>query len=212
MAKKVNQDSLESSDASSIRSDTPYLKFKMIVDKVLAFTLIIALVPLVLLIAFIIRIDSAGPMFYKQKRVGSYGKHFVLYKFRTMKIGTPTLSTEEMQKLNYIPITRFGQILRKTSLDELPQLINILKGEMSFIGPRPALPSQIDVNTLREKYGVYKIPPGLTGLAQVMGRDDIDAKTKVDYDFSYCRNICLAMDVYVLFLTVKAVLTARGNK
>jgi lipopolysaccharide/colanic/teichoic acid biosynthesis glycosyltransferase len=165
-----------------------------------------------LLIALAIRLDSVGSAIYKQKRVGQFGKTFVMWKFRTMRIGTPVLSTADMQKQGLESHTRIGRLLRKTSLDELPQLVNILKGQMSFIGPRPALPTQVDINELRERCDAHRIRPGITGLAQVMGRDDLPAEKKVGYDSEYCRQVSFVFDLKILFLTFCAVLSARGNK
>jgi lipopolysaccharide/colanic/teichoic acid biosynthesis glycosyltransferase len=117
-----------------------------------------------------------------------------------------------MQQQNYSPFTRLGPFMRKSSLDELPQLINILKGEMSFIGPRPALPSQTDLNSARIAAGADRARPGITGLAQVMGRDDLDTQAKVQYDAEYCAHLGPITDLKVLILTFGAILTARGNK
>lgn len=202
---------------SAIIGKTSYLFVKRLVDVVGAAVLLVIFAPLLLFVAVAIKLDSPGPAIYRQKRVGRFGKHFVMLKFRTMKIGTPTLSTAEMQQWLKAgkadnPYTRIGPILRKTNLDELPQLWNVLRGEMSFIGPRPALPSQEDVVSLREKLGVHSVRPGITGLAQVMGRDDLDVETKVNYDAQYCRNLSLLFDLSILFRTFGAVLSGRGNK
>ena len=159
-----------------------YQRVKYALDAVVALLLLIILAPFLLLLALLIMLDSPGPAIYRQQRVGKDGHPFTMLKFRSMKIDTPELSTEEMQRRGIKPHTRFGKLIRQTSLDELPQLINIIKGEMSFIGPRPALPSQDDVNVLREKMGVHALRPGITGLAQVMGRDNLDTTTKVSYD------------------------------
>ncbi|HEX8832947.1 MAG TPA: sugar transferase [Abditibacteriaceae bacterium] len=189
-----------------------YRKLKAVLDLLLALVLLVPLAPVLLLVAIAIRLESRGPAVYKQERVGADNHPFTIYKFRSMKVGTPVLSTEEMQRQNYSPFTRLGPLLRKSNLDELPQLFNILKGEMSFIGPRPALPSQEDVNTLRTARGVSPLRPGITGLAQVMGRDDLDTETKVTYDAEYARSMSLLLDFSILVRTCGAVLTARGNK
>lgn len=190
----------------------PYLRVKHALDILFALLLFIILAPWLLLMALMICADSAGPAIYCQPRIGKDGRLFTILKFRTMKQDTPVLSTEEMQRQGINPHTRFGALLRKTSLDELPQLLNILKGEMSFIGPRPALPSQVDVNTLRETMGVHALRPGITGLAQVMGRDDLDTPTKVRYDAEYRRKVSLGYDAWIIQRTIQAVLSARGNK
>jgi len=194
------------------RRTTPYMRVKLMLDIIAALVLIILFAPLLILIAILVRIDSPGPAIYRQERIGRLGKQFTMLKFRTMKIGTPTLSTEDMQKQVAIPFTRLGPFLRKSNLDELPQLFNILRGQMSFIGPRPALPTQIDVITLREKSGAHFIRPGITGLAQAKGRDDLDNETKVAYDTEYYRKMSFFFDAKVLLMTIGAVLSARGNK
>jgi lipopolysaccharide/colanic/teichoic acid biosynthesis glycosyltransferase len=201
----------------AIMEKTSYLFLKRLIDVIGAAVLLVIFAPLLVFVAAAIRLDSHGPAIYRQKRVGRFGKHFVMLKFRTMKVGTPTLSTAEMQQWLKAggaanPYTRIGPILRKTNLDELPQLWNVLRGEMSFIGPRPALPSQEDVVNLRENLGVHSVRPGITGLAQVMGRDDLDVETKVNYDAQYCRELSFILDLSILFRTFGAVLSGRGNK
>lgn len=189
-----------------------YHSLKPGLDYLLAIVLLPCLLPLLCLLVVLIRLDSRGAAVYRQTRVGQRGRHFTIYKFRTMKTGTPTLSTAEMQRQNYCPFTRLGPWLRKSNMDELPQLFNILRGEMSFIGPRPALPSQTDVNTLRAEQGADAARPGITGLAQVMGRDDLLTPAKVAYDAQYCRHMSLRLDLTILWRTLGAALSGRGNK
>jgi len=189
-----------------------YPYFKQLLDFIFALVLLVVLLPLSLVIVCLIRLDSSGPAIFRQKRVGMHGKMFTMYKFRTMHYGAPNLSTEDMQRLQLDPVTRIGRLLRKTSIDELPQIVNVLFGDMSFIGPRPALPSQEDVNRLREEICIHKVRPGITGLAQVMGRDDLSADVKVNYDAEYCRNMCLLNDVKIVLSTLSAVLYGNGNK
>ncbi len=189
-----------------------YIQIKRVLDAVFAAILLVIFGVPMLLIALLIRLDSRGPALYKQERVGINQGRFIIYKFRTMKIGTPVLSTEEMQKQAIKPFTRIGPFLRKTNLDELPQLINILKGEMSFVGPRPALPTQEVVNRLRSEKGADSVLPGITGLAQVMGRDDLDDETKVNYDAEYVQKMSFLFDVKLIIKTFGAVITGRGNK
>jgi len=194
-------------------SEAPrYASVKAALDHAAAAALLVALLPLLALIVLMIRLDSPGPAVYRQRRVGRGGRVFTIYKFRTMAVDAPLLSTEVMQRQGRSPLTRLGPFLRKTSLDELPQLVNILKGEMSFIGPRPALPSQADLNGLREHLGVHRLLPGLTGLAQVLGRDDLDTSTKVACDARYCRELGFALDLRILGQTFAALWTGRGNK
>ncbi|MCL5103739.1 MAG: sugar transferase [Armatimonadetes bacterium] len=190
----------------------PYAYLKAMIDFALAVVGLIVFGPLMLAVALAIKLDDPGPAIYRQTRLGALGRLFTMYKFRTMKLGTPVLSTADMQEQQVIPFTRLGPFLRKSSLDELPQLVNIIKGEMSFIGPRPALPTQNDVIALREEMGATHVRPGITGLAQAMGRDELDSHTKVGYDAQYCRKMSLIFDIKVFFMTVAAVLSARGNK
>lgn len=195
-----------------LRKQSRYQRVKAVLDVLAALVLVIVFSPILLLVAVAIIIDDPGPSIYRQQRVGRNGNLFTILKFRSMRIGTPSISTEEMQRSGINPFTRIGPLLRKTSLDELPQLFNILRGEMSFIGPRPALPSQTDVNTLRHEMGVHAVRPGISGLAQVMGRDDLDTGTKVRYDAEYCDNISLAFDLKLFWLTFATIFTGRGNK
>ena len=190
----------------------PYQVVKTVLDVVLGVALLVLFSPAMLVIAVLIRLDSPGPAIYRQARVGANRNLFTMYKFRTMKAGTPALSTEEMQRKGHVPVTRVGHFLRRISLDELPQLLNIAKGQMSFIGPRPALPTQTDVLALRAQLGVDRIRPGLTGLAQVMGRDDLRVETKVGYDDEYCGKLNFWMDLRILARTIGAIASARGNK
>lgn len=202
-----------STDSSRVVAmSSVFLGVKTAIDVVIAAVMLVILAPLLLVVAILIRLGSTGPAIYRQNRVGRFGKTFVMYKFRTMQADAPVLSTEDMQKQIAIPFTRIGPFLRKTSLDELPQLLNILRGQMSFIGPRPSLPSQEDVNNLRVQMGVQGVRPGITGLAQVMGRDDLDNQSKVQYDAEYCNKMSVWFDIKILGMTVAAVLFARGNK
>ena len=193
-------------------TNNDYKKLKEQLDFIGASLLIILLSPIFLLLIAAITLDSRGSAVYRQKRVGRKGRLFTIYKFRSMRRDAPLLSTEEMQRQNERPFTRLGPLLRKTNLDELPQLFNILKGDMSFIGPRPALPSQVDVNTRRDELGADEVRPGITGLAQVKGRDDLDTETKTNYDADYCRRLSLKLDAQILLRTFGAVFSGRGNK
>lgn len=178
-------------------------------DMPISLILLILLSPILLLIAIIIKIDSKGPVFFTQMRIGKDNKLFKFYKFRTMAVGTPNVATEEL-KDSQSYITTFGKVLRKTSLDELPQLINILKGDMAFIGPRPALYNQYELKKLRTEAGVHRILPGLTGWAQVNGRDMLDDAGKTSYDKYYLDHRSLAFDIKILIRTVFKVLRCDG--
>ena len=175
-------------------------------DILLSSLALIAASPLFLIFAVLIKIDSKGPVFFRQKRIGIHCTIFEILKFRTMRIDTPhDLATHLLQNPDYW-ITRIGRFLRKTSLDELPQLINILRGEMSIIGPRPALWNQDDLVSLRERYGANDVVPGLTGWAQINGRDSITLEEKARLDGEYVSNISLFMDIKCIFMTISVVL------
>ena len=171
---------------------------------------ILVLSPVLALLAILIKIDSPGPVFFKQKRVGKGKKHFMIYKFRTMRTDAPhdTPTDQLSDPMRYI--TRTGKFLRKTSLDELPQLFNIFKGEMSVIGPRPALWNQFDLIEERDKYGANDLRPGLTGWAQINGRDELPIPIKAGLDGEYTKKISLVFDIKCLISTVTAVLFSKG--
>lgn len=165
--------------------------------------------PLMCAIALAIRLDSPGPIVFTQRRIGKHGRHFLIYKFRTMHHGTPDLPTDQMLKLPS-PVTRVGKILRATSLDELPQIFNVLKDEMSIVGPRPALYNQTRLTQMRESAGVLRFSPGITGWAQVNGRDELPDDVKVELDKWYCDHWTCWLDLKIIFMTIQAVLTRRG--
>lgn len=181
-------------------------------DVLIAFPSLLLLSPLLAIIAVAIRLNSPGPALFQQKRVGRNGREFTLLKFRTMYIGTPDLPTSEMTKRADSPVTSVGKFLRRTSLDELPQLVNILRGEMSLVGPRPALPSQTLVNTLREQYGVHDLLPGITGWAQVNGCDNLTDEEKVAHDAYYRSHVSPGLDLRIIVRTFLAVFTGQGNR
>lgn len=189
-----------------------YPSIKRIIDFILSLIGIIILLPIFLILAIIIKIDSKGPIFFKQKRVGKNKEYFYILKFRTMRIDTPKDMPTHMLENPDIFITKVGKFLRKTSLDELPQIINILKGEMSIIGPRPALWNQYDLIAERDKYGANDIVPGLTGWAQVNGRDELPIDAKAKYDGEYVENMGLIFDIKIFFKTILSVLKSDGIK
>jgi O-antigen biosynthesis protein WbqP len=184
-------------------------KLKRLTDLFLSTILLFLLAPICFLVAILIRLDSPGPAIFQQKRIGLDGELFEIYKFRTMYVGTPDLATDKMKDLPS-PITRVGNILRKTSLDELPQLINVALGNMSLVGPRPALYNQLELTAKRKSNGVLRFPPGITGWAQINGRDDLSDDLKVEADTWYCQNWNYWLDWQIMFATFKAVLTKRG--
>lgn len=171
--------------------------------------LLIILLPLFLIISLIIKLDSKGPVFFTQMRIGKNNDLFKLYKFRTMKTGTPNVATDKLGDAKSY-ITPVGNILRKTSLDEIPQLINIFKGDMTLIGPRPALYNQYNLKELRTKVGVHVLVPGLTGWAQINGRDHNDDVQKTGLDTYYLKNKSLKLDIKIFFMTIFKVLRADG--
>lgn len=175
------------------------------------FLLLVLLLPL-LLIALLIRLDSPGPALFTQIRVGQYGKPFKVYKFRTMTTTAPhDMPTSQFSDADRY-ITRLGAFLRKTSLDELPQLLNVLRGEMSFVGFRPVCTTERKLNALRAQYGVFDCRPGITGLAQVQGRDDLYYKDKAKVDAEYARKRSLTLDLQCLLKTIPVTLTQKGAK
>ena len=186
------------------------MKIKRLMDIVLSLAGLILLSPLFLLLIVLIKLDSKGPVLFKQKRVGLHKSHFYILKFRTMRIDTPKDTPTHLLENPDQWITKMGKFLRKTSLDELPQIINILKGEMSIIGPRPALWNQYDLIEERDKYGANDVLPGLTGWAQINGRDELPTKVKAQLDGEYVERIGLVMDVKCFFGTIVSVLKSDG--
>ncbi|PIQ23963.1 sugar transferase [bacterium (Candidatus Blackallbacteria) CG17_big_fil_post_rev_8_21_14_2_50_48_46] len=186
----------------------PYLRLKYSLDFCFALLMLLCMAPLLLCVALLIRLESKGPIFYLQTRVGLNETPFQIYKFRTMVAGADKIGPL-LTETNDPRITRFGKLLRRTSIDELPQLLNILKGEMSFIGPRPEVPPIVADYTERQR-GVFQVRPGLSGWAQVNGRDELDIPTKLNLDLEYIANLSLGMDFKILCLTPLAVLSKRG--
>lgn len=187
-----------------------YLVIKRIIDFVLSLLGLIILSPLFFALIIAIKLDSPGPIFFRQKRVGQGKTHFNILKFRTMRVDTPKdMPTHLLQNPDQF-ITRTGRFLRKTSLDELPQLWNILMGEMSIIGPRPALWNQYDLIAERDKYGANDVRPGLTGWAQINGRDELAIEVKAKLDGEYIEKIGLLMDVKCFFGTFRSVIKSEG--
>lgn len=186
--------------------------FKRIIDIVLSGAALIILSPIMLLIAIIIKADSKGPVLFKQKRVAKDKEYFQILKFRTMYADVPKDVPTHLLADPDSKITKVGRFLRKSSLDELPQIWNIFVGEMSVIGPRPALWNQYDLIAERDKYGANAIRPGLTGLAQINGRDELPIAIKAKYDGDYAQNITFLGDVKIFFGTIFGVLSAKGVK
>ena len=179
-------------------------------DVVLSLLALICLSPVYLLVALAVKLTSPGPVLFRQKRVGRGGRLFTIYKFRTMRTDTPRDTATHLLQDPSRYITRVGAFLRRSSLDELPQFFNVLKGDMSIVGPRPALYNQYDLIAAREKAGVNAVRPGITGLAQISGRDELPIPVKVRYDREYVENLSLKMDARCFFGTIISVLRAEG--
>lgn len=164
-----------------------------------------------LTVAVLIKLDSPGPVIFTQRRVGKCGKEFTIYKFRTMYIGSPNnVAAYKLDGLERY-VTKIGAILRRTSIDELPQLWNIIRGDMSFVGYRPICPEEKKINDLRERTGVFILNPGMTGLAQINGRDAITVEEKARLDLKYVNECSLKTDVYCALKTVATVISGKGS-
>ena len=187
-----------------------YIIIKNILDFILSLLALIILLPFFFIFAIIIKLESKGPIFFKQKRIGKDKKEFYIYKFRTMRTDTPKDMPTHLLKDAESYITKSGKIFRKTSIDELPQIINILKGQMSIIGPRPALWNQYDLIEERDKYNANSIRPGLTGWAQVNGRDELEIPIKAKFDGEYVERMSLLFDTKIFLKTIIKVFKHDG--
>ncbi len=183
---------------------------KRIIDLLLGMILFILLLPLFLVLMLGIKLDSSGPVFFRQKRVGKNKRYFNILKFRTMRTDAPKDMPTHMLQNPDAFITKTGRFLRKTSLDELPQLINIIRGDMSFIGPRPALWNQYDLIEQRDRYDANTIRPGMSGLAQISGRDELPIEVKAKLDGEYRKKMCFIFDVKCFLKTLLSVLRSDG--
>ena len=180
-------------------------------DFIMSLLGIILLSPVILVLVVLVKLTSKGPILFKQKRIGKDNKEFYIYKFRSMKIDAPNLSTEEFINASDFT-TKVGKFIRKTSIDELPQLVNILKGDMSIVGPRPVIEREVRLLEIRKECNVDSILPGITGLAQINGRDNIDDYEKVKYDFEYLSKRNLVLDIKIIINTVLKVAKSEGIK
>ena len=183
---------------------------KRLIDIILSGVGIIVLAPFMVVIAILIKLESAGPVLFRQKRIGLHKKTFSIMKFRTMRTDTPKDTPTHMLQNPDQYITRVGRFLRKTSLDELPQILNILKGEMAVIGPRPALWNQDDLVAERDKYGANDVLPGLTGLAQINGRDELEIPVKAQLDGEYVEKMSFLFDLKCFFGTIASIFKHEG--
>jgi len=182
---------------------------KRTMDIVASLIAIVILLPLLLGTAIWIRLDSKGPILFIQRRIGVNDTEFLMYKFRTMFIGTPEVATDKLTDSQQY-ITKIGYYLRKYSIDELPQLFNVLLGHMSLVGPRPALYNQYDLRQMRKEVDIHQIRPGVTGWAQVNGRDEISLQEKVHLDLVYLQQQSLILDLKILMMTVFSVSSGDG--
>lgn len=184
---------------------------KRIIDVVGALCGIIVFSPIFIITSILIKLESNGSVIFKQIRVGKDSKPFYIYKFRSMKTDAPNMATNDLKNPE-VYITRVGKFIRKTSIDELPQLFNILKGDMSIVGPRPVIEKERDLLQLRRESYIDKIKPGVTGWAQINGRDNLDVEEKVKYDKEYLWNRSIKFDIYIIFKTVIKVLKGSDIK
>lgn len=180
-----------------------------LLQRLVALIALVILSPVFLIIALLIKLESKGPVFFKQERIGKDNMNFMIYKFRSMRTDTPDVPTHLLDDPE-IFITKVGKFLRKTSLDELPQFINIIKGEMLFVGPRPALYNQYDLRDLRTEKGVQTLLPGVTGWAQVNGRDELEIPDKVEFDRQYLQYRSVLFDMKIFVMTVIKVFKKEG--
>lgn len=181
---------------------------KRVLDFTVSLFALIILSPLFLFISVCILISDGSPVLFRQKRVGKNNELFEIYKFRTMKRGTENVASNDLSDAA-VKITKFGKILRATSIDELPQLLNILNGSMSLIGPRPLIPEEKEIRELRQKYNVYSVRPGITGWAQVNGRDNVSVEKKALLDKEYVEKQSLLLDIKIFFMTIHQVLRRK---
>ena len=193
-------------------TEMSYMKAKRLTDLILSIAGLIVLSPLFILLMIAIKLDTRGPVFFKQERIGYKKEIFEILKFRTMRIDTPKNVPTHLLDQPDKWITATGRFLRKTSLDELPQILNVIKGDMSVVGPRPALWNQQDLIAERDKYGANDVPVGITGWAQLNGRDELPIEIKAKYDGEYVKHFGLKMDLKCFFKTIYSVFTGKGVK
>lgn len=178
-------------------------------NRICAFILLLPIAPFLALFLLAVYLEDGGPVIFKQKRVGQNGREFTFYKIRTMKRNAPQKATKDLHDIHDY-VLKTGYWYRKFSIDELPNLFNIIKGDMNFIGPRPLLASELEIQELREKYGIYALKPGLTGYAQVNGRDIISDHRKIVLERFYLHNRTLKMDIKILLKTIIYVVKTTG--
>lgn len=188
-----------------------YTMIKRCIDIIMSLLGIILLSPIFIITAILIKFESKGPIIFKQLRAGKDSEPFYIYKFRSMRIDAPNKSTNDFKDAD-IFITKVGKFIRKTSIDELPQLFNILKGDMSIVGPRPVILKEKNLIKLRKEYNVDSLIPGITGWAQINGRDTIGDEEKVKYDYEYLTKRSLKLDLYIILMTALKVIKRSDIK
>jgi len=210
--KSTNVSSVSKSKINEYRNSSFIYKFiKRIIDVGCSLLGIITLSPVLVIVSILIKLESKGPIIFKQLRAGKNSQPFYIYKFRSMKVDTPNVATNDFNNASDY-ITKIGKFIRKTSLDEIPQLFNILKGDMSIVGPRPVILEEVELIELRQVYNVDKILPGITGWAQINGRDNIGNEEKVKYDYEYLTKKSILMDLYIIVMTALKVLKRSDIK
>jgi len=213
--KVINDDIKKSSMISMNEMDMSrfsiYDNIKRMIDIVSSLFGILLLSPIFLIIAILIKLESRGSIIFKQLRAGKNSEPFYIYKFRSMRVDAPNIATNDFTNSDMF-ITKVGNVIRKTSIDELPQLFNILKGDMSIVGPRPVILEETDLIEVRKIYNVDNILPGITGWAQINGRDNIDVETKVVYDHEYLIKRSFKLDMYILVMTILKVVKKTDIK
>lgn len=188
-----------------------YAMIKRFIDILISVIGIIILSPIFIITALLIKLESKGPIIFKQLRAGKDSEPFYIYKFRSMKINAPNKSTNDFKDADAF-ITKVGKFIRRTSIDELPQLFNILKGDMSIVGPRPVILKEKELIKLRQEYNVDSLLPGITGWAQINGRDNIGDEEKVKYDYEYLTRKSLKLDMYIIIMTALKVVKRSDIK
>lgn len=192
------------------RADNGFSPFKRVLDIIVSLVAIFFLSPIMATVAIVVALDTKGSPIFVQERMGRYSVPFRIYKFRSMSAHAPAnVATHKLENADQY-ISRVGHFIRKTSLDELPQLINVLKGDMSFVGPRPVVLSERDLIRMRHRNGADRVRPGITGLAQVSGRDTVTVREKARYDAQYAKSYSLKADLSILFKTAKQVVVSEG--
>ena len=208
----TNVSSVSKSKMKEYRDSSFIYRFlKRVIDVICSLLGIIALSPVLIIVSVLIKLESKGPIIFKQLRAGKDSKPFYIYKFRSMRVNTPNIATNDFSNASDY-ITKTGRFIRKTSLDEIPQLFNILKGDMSIVGPRPVILEEVELIELRQTYNVDKILPGITGWAQINGRDNIGNEEKVKYDYEYLTKKSIIMDLYIIVMTALKVLKRSDIK